>query len=141
MNEVSAALGLSQLKKLNIFVKKRNKLANNYKRLIKNTPLNYQKIIKFNKSSYHLFIVLINRNIIKENYNSIFNKLRKNGLLINLHYSPIHLQPYYKKLGFKANDFPIAESYGKSAFSLPLYYELTFKDQKKIVKTLLSVIS
>lgn len=140
MNEISAALGLSQLKKLNMFVKKRNILANNYKRLIKHMPLSYQKIIKFNKSSYHLFIVIIDRKKIKKSYNSIFNKLRKKGLLVNLHYNPIHLQPYYKKLGFKVNDFPISESYGRSAFSLPLYYDLTFRDQKKIVKTLLSVI-
>ena len=141
MNEISAALGLSQLKKLNMIINKRNKLANNYKRLIKDLPLNFQKVIKFNKSSYHLFIVVIDGKKIKKNYNNIFNKLRKNGLLVNLHYSPIHLQPYYKKLGFKVGDFPVSESYGKSALSLPLYYDLTLEDQKKIVKTLSKVIS
>ena len=141
MNEISAALGLSQLKKLNMIINKRNKLANNYKRLIKDLPLNFQKVIKFNKSSYHLFIVVIDGKKVKKNYNNIFNKLRKNGLLVNLHYSPIHLQPYYKKLGFKVGDFPVSESYGKSALSLPLYYDLTLEDQKKIVKTLSKVIS
>lgn len=140
MNEISAGLGLSQLKKINLFLKKRNELAKNYKILIKNLPVRHQDIIKHNKSSYHLFVILLNLKKIKKKYNQVFNELRKKGLLVNLHYSPIHLQPFYKNLGFKTGDFPIAENYAKQAISLPLYYDLNKKDQKKIISILTKII-
>ena len=122
-------------------MKKRNKLAKNYKNLLKNLPLKYQKIIKHKKSSYHLFIVMLDLKKIKKNYNTIFNNLRKKGLYVNLHYSSIHLQPFYKRLGFKTGDYPVSEKYGKNALSLPIYYDLNESDQKKIVKILTGVIS
>jgi len=140
MNELSAALGISQLKKLKYFVKKRNDLAKNYKKLLKDVPVKVQKIIDRNTSSYHLFIVLLDIKNIKRNYNYIFNLLRKKGVMINLHYRPIHLQPYYKKIGFKQGDFPIAEDYGRSAISLPLYIDLSLNEQKKIIGILKSII-
>ena len=140
MNELSAALGISQLKKLKYFVKKRNDLAKNYKKLLKDVPVKVQKIIDRNTSSYHLFIVLLDIKNIKRNYNYIFNLLRKKGVMINLHYRPIHLQPYYKKIGFKQGDFPIAENYGRSAISLPLYIDLSLNEQKKIIGILKSII-
>ena len=140
MNELSAALGISQLKKLKYFVKKRNDLAKNYKKLLKDVPVKVQKIIDRNTSSYHLFIVLLDIKNVKRNYNYIFNLLRKKGVMINLHYRPIHLQPYYKKIGFKQGDFPIAEDYGRSAISLPLYIDLSLNEQKKIIGILKSII-
>ena len=70
-----------------------------------NLPIKKQKILLKNKSSFHLYIVLLELNKIKKNYNYIFNKLRSKGVLVNLHYKPIHLNPYYKKLGFKKGDF------------------------------------
>ncbi len=140
MNELSAALGISQLKKLKYFVKRRNVLANNYKKLLKDIPVKVQKIIDRNTSSYHLFIILLDIKKVKRNYNYIFNLLRKKGVMINLHYRPIHLQPYYKKIGFKQGDFPIAEDYGSSAISLPLYIDLSFNEQKKIIGILKSII-
>ena len=89
---------------------------------------------------YHLFIILLDIKKVKRNYNYIFNLLRKKGVMINLHYRPIHLQPYYKKIGFKQGDFPIAEDYGSSAISLPLYIDLSFNEQKKIIGILKSII-
>ena len=136
MNDISAALGISQLKKLNFFLKKRQALAKNYNKLLKDFPVKRQKILDSNSSSYHLYVVLLDLKKFKYKYNYIFNKLRARGVLINLHYKPIHLNPFYKKIGFKNGDFPIAEDYGKRAISLPLYIDLTFKDQKIILKHL-----
>jgi UDP-4-amino-4,6-dideoxy-N-acetyl-beta-L-altrosamine transaminase len=140
MSEIAAALGLSQLKKINKFVKIRNVHAKNYKKLIKDLPVKHQEIILNNKSSYHLFIIILDLKKIKKNYNTIFNSLRKKGVLVNMHYRPIHLQPFYKNKGFKIGNFPIAEQYGKSALSLPLYIDLKFKDQEKIIKILREII-
>ncbi len=140
MSEIAAALGLSQIKKLNKFVKIRNLLAKKYKNLIKDLPVKHQEIDLNNKSSYHLFIILLDLKKIKKNYNNIFNLLRKRGVLVNMHYRPIHLHPFYKNKGFKIGDFPIAEHYGKCALSLPLYIDLKFEDQKKIIKILRKII-
>jgi dTDP-4-amino-4,6-dideoxygalactose transaminase len=140
MSDISAALGLSQFNKLKMFLKKRNYLAKNYNKLLNNLPIKKQKILLKNKSSFHLYIVLLELNKIKKNYNYIFNKLRSKGVLVNLHYKPIHLNPYYKKLGFKKGDFPVAENYGKTAISLPLYFDLKKKDQEKIVNIFKKII-
>lgn len=135
MSEISAALGLSQMHNLKKFLQKRNIIAKNYKRLLKGFPIKYQKIQKKNYSSYHLFIIVLEKKY-KKHYDKIFKFLRSKGVLINLHYLPIHLQPYYKKLGFKKGDFPSAERYSQTAMSLPIYPDLKIRHQKKIVKVL-----
>ena len=132
MNDIQSALGISQLKNLNIFVKKRNKIAKFYCNQLKNLPIKFQKIEKNFYSSYHLFIIKLN---IKYKYlhKFFFNYLRSKNILVNLHYLPIHLQPFYRKFGFKKNQFPIAEEYSESAISIPIYPNLRKKDQIKII--------
>ena len=88
-----------------------------------------------------MYVILLDLKKIKKNYDKIFNLLRNKGVLVNLHYTPIHLHPFYKKLGFKKSDFPVAEDYGKRAISLPLYVDLKFSDQKKIIGILKKAIS
>ena len=141
LSDISAALGLSQLTKLKKFVKIRNQLAKNYNNLIMKMPVKRQKIDKNNISSYHLYIILLDLKKIKKNYNKIFSSLRKKGILINLHYLPVHLQPYFKKLGFKKGNFPVSEDYSSRAISLPIYPDLKFEKQKKIIKILKKIIS
>jgi len=132
MNDIQSALGISQLKNLNIFVKKRNKIAKFYCNQLKNLPIKFQKIEKNFYSSYHLFIIKLN---IKYKYlhRKLFDYLRSKNVLVNLHYLPIHLQPFYRKFGFKKNQFPVAEEYSESAISIPIYPNLRKKDQIKII--------
>ena len=132
MNDIQSALGLSQLNKLNIFLKKRNKVAKFYHQKLKNLPLQLQKVEKNFYSTYHLFIIKINAQY-KNLHKSLFNYLRSKNIYVNLHYLPIHLQPFYRKLGFKKNQFPIAEEYSQSAISIPVYPNLKKSDQIKII--------
>ena len=100
MNELEASLGITQLKRIKKFIKKRNLIAKRYMKLLKNLPLQLPTIKKYNYSTFHLFVVRLKSNLIKEySYDKFFNKIRKSGIGINLHYLPIHLQPYFKKLG------------------------------------------
>lgn len=141
MNELEASLGITQLKRIKKFIKKRNLIAKRYMKLLKNLPLQLPIIKKYNYSTFHLFVVRLKSNLIKEySYDKFFNKIRKSGIGINLHYLPIHLQPYFRKLGFKKNYLKNSEDYSKEAISLPIYNDLTLKDQKKVVNTLKNII-
>ena len=137
MNEMQAALGLSQLKRLDKIVFKRNVIHNKYQELLKNMPITLIKVPKNVYSSFHLAIIKLNN---REIHEKVFNHMRKNGIGVQLHYSPVHLQPYYKKIGFKEGDFPNAEDYAIRAFSLPLYPELSNSNLRKISKVLKQLI-
>ena len=132
MNDIQSALGISQLKNLNIFVKKRNKIAKFYCNQLKNLPIKFQKIEKNFYSTYHLFIIKLD---VKYKYlhKKFFNYLRSKNMYVNVHYLPIHLQPFYRKFGFKKNQFPVAEEYSETAISIPIYPNLKKKEQIKII--------
>ena len=132
MNDIQSALGISQLKNLNIFVKKRNKIAKFYCNQLKNLPIKFQKIEKNFYSTYHLFIIKLD---VKYKYlhKKFFNYLRSKNMYVNLHYLPIHLQPFYRKFGFKKNQFPVAEEYSETTISIPIYPNLKKKEQIKII--------
>ena len=140
MNELSAALGISQLKNLKKFIKKRNQIAKKYINELKNLPIQFQKIEKYNLSSYHIMIIKFNLNKLKFNYKQIFNKFRKNRIFVNLHYSALHLNPYFKSLGFKRKQFLNSEDYSSSSLSVPNYYDLKKSDFNKVIKTIKSII-
>ncbi|WP_440655417.1 UDP-4-amino-4,6-dideoxy-N-acetyl-beta-L-altrosamine transaminase [Candidatus Pelagibacter sp. HIMB1506] len=134
MNELQAALGISQLNKLDSFNLKRNKIAKFYKNKLKNLPIKFQEVDKNSFSSYHLFVVLFPKSIIKKKiYNKIFNFFLKNKIDINLHYLPLHLHPFFRSKGFKEGSYLVSEEYSKRAISLPIYPSLTFQNQNKIV--------
>ena len=140
MNELSAALGISQLKKLKKFINKRNQIAKNYIDELKNFPIQFQKIEKYNLSSYHIMIVKFDLNKLKLNYKQIFNKFRKNRIFVNLHYSALHLNPYFRRMGFKKKQFLNSEDYSKSSLSVPNYYDLKKSDFNKVIKIIKSII-
>ena len=132
MNDIQSALGISQLSKLNSFLKKRNKVAKFYHKQLKNLPIQLQKVEKNFYSTYHLFIIKLNVQY-KNLHKSLFNYLRSKNIYVNLHYLPIHLQPFYRKFGFKKNQFPTSEEYSQTAISIPVYPNLKRKDQIKII--------
>ncbi len=133
MSDIHAALGLSQSKSIKKFINKRNKIAKTYLNKLKNLPIKFQKINKYCKSTYHLFTISIELKKIKNTYNKIFSTLRNNNIFVNLHYLPVHLHPYYKKMGFKKNDFPISEDYSNRSMSIPVFYNLNIRSQNKVI--------
>ena len=142
MNELEASLGLTQLKRIKKFIKKRNLISKKYMQLLKNLPLQLPLIRKYNYSTFHLFVVRFKSKLIKNySYDKFFNQIRKQGIGINLHYLPIHLQPYFRNLGFKKNYCKNAEGYSNEAISLPIFNDLKLKDQKKVVNVIKNLIS
>ena len=135
MSDIHAALGISQLTKLDKFVKERNKIAKNYFKILKNLPIILPKNPKGLLSSFHLFVIRINFKKTKKTYNELFDYLRKKKLWVNLHYLPIYSHPYYNK-NFNKKNFQNMETYYKSSISIPIYPGLTFKEQNYIKKTL-----
>jgi len=135
MNDIEAALGLSQLKRIDFIVEKRNNVLNSYKKEIKNLPVYFLKIPKNVQSSVHLAVInIIDNN--QELHLSLFEFLKRNNIGVQVHYTPIHLQPFYKNLGFKMGDFPNAEKYSEKAISLPVFPNLTNESQQKVIRKL-----
>tara|TARA_Y100000389_G_scaffold204396_1_gene256695 strand:- start:2022 stop:3176 length:1155 start_codon:yes stop_codon:yes gene_type:complete len=132
MNDIQARLGLSQLKKLSKFLHRRKQIAKLYKNQFKDLPIKFQSMNDGSVSSYHLFVIEINKG--KKLKQKIYNILRRNKILVNVHYIPIHLQPYYmKKFGFRKGQFQFAEDYYDKAISLPIYYSLKKNEVLRVV--------
>ena len=135
LNDVSAALGLSQLKRLDKFIDKRNKIAKIYLNKLSKLPLKFLIPPDKVKSSYHLFIVQLEDEYICH-YEYFFNFLRSKNIGVQLHYLPVHLQPYYQKLGFKNEMFPEAEKYSKSSMSIPIFPYIQKEDIERVVRNI-----
>ena len=128
MPDINAALGVSQLKKINEYRKKRNILVKNYHKIFYKTKFKFVKISQNIKSSHHLLPTFYDFKSFKEKAN-FFNYLKKKKIFLQVHYIPIYKHPYYQKLGFKNKQFRNSEIYYKNIFSLPLYPTLTKKEQ------------
>lgn len=129
MTDLQAALGLSQLDRLEDYIERRNTLAMRYDRLLSKLPLHRVKVLPGNRSAFHLYVVRLRRDEIQKTHREIFDALRAKDIGINLHYIPVHLQPYYRNLGFSEGMFPESETYAQEAITLPLYPAMTEKDQ------------
>ncbi|ABZ94483.1 Pyridoxal-phosphate-dependent aminotransferase [Leptospira biflexa serovar Patoc strain 'Patoc 1 (Ames)'] len=136
LTELQAALGLSQLKRLDEFVLRRNQIAERYNILLKDFSIKLPTVLTKNYSSYHLFVIQIDESKCKKSHKEVFSDLRKNGIGVQLHYIPVHTQPYYQSLGFKIGSFPASEKYYAAAISLPVYFDLKDSEQDKVVETL-----
>ncbi|PRY22703.1 UDP-4-amino-4,6-dideoxy-N-acetyl-beta-L-altrosamine transaminase [Aliiruegeria haliotis] len=135
MTEMQAALGLSQLDRLGAFVARRNVLADSYDSLLSGLPVTAQARQAETLSAFHLYVVRLDLSQTAP-HRTVFERLRDAGIGVNLHYIPVHLQPYYRGLGFGDGDFPEAERYYAEAISIPLYPGLIEADQDRVVASL-----
>lgn len=140
MTDIQAALGLSQLQRLDEFVQRRRYLADRYDRHLPGLPLHTPWQHPDTASSWHLYVIRLQLAQISLSHRQVFDKLRQAGIGVNLHYIPVHTQPYYQQLGFRWGDFPEAERYYREAISLPLYYGLTDDQQDHVIHTLTEVL-
>ena len=136
MTEIQAALGLTQMGRLDDYVRRRADLAAQYDQLLADLPVITPWQHPDTCSAWHLYVVRLHQDQAKHLHHEVFTQLRAAGVGVNLHYIPIHTQPYYQKLGFKHGDFPVAEAYYDNAISLPLYPSLSDNDQQHVVKSL-----
>ena len=133
LTDIQAALGISQLKRLNLFLRKRRNVASIYNQYLNNKNLVLPIEKKYAKSSFHLYVVLVS-DAQKKKRNDLIRYLKKNKIFTNIHYKPIHLQPYFKKFGFKKGDFKNAEEYYERAISLPIHPNLKKKEVMMIIR-------
>lgn len=133
MTDLQAALGLSQLAQLAKFVDRRHVLSERYGKLLKALPLDIPPEEPEGRSSLHLYVVRLKDATMRRD---AFETLRSRGIGVNVHYIPVHLQPYYAALGFSAGDFPGAESYYARSISLPIYPGLSEAQQDRVVDVL-----
>ena len=135
MTDLQAALGFSQLQRLDEIVSERNRLFQLYRVLLADLPVQLLEVPKAVLSSFHLAVIrLVDCN--PKRHRLIFEGLRASGIGVQLHYTPVHLQPYYQRRGFKIGDFPNAEKYSQQAISLPLYPGLKDCDVERVVHQL-----
>ena len=140
MTELHAALGISQMKRLDEFVKKTFFLKKRYDNLLSKLPIIKPYLSSNTYSALHLYPIQIDRRKSSFSRLKLFNELRKKNIGVNVHYIPIHTQPYYLNIGFKYGDFPIAEKYYQNTISLPLFPNMSFDEQNQIVHSLTNIL-
>ena len=133
ITDIQAALGVSQMQRLDQFVLRRRQLAARYNQLLQDFPLVLPWQHPDTESSWHLYVIRLKLEQITKTHRQVFEELRQTGIGVNLHYIPVHTQPYYQNLGFELGDFPQAEQYYQEAISIPLYYDLTEENQERVV--------
>ncbi len=136
MTDIQAALGISQLSRLDDFVSRRNQLAQRYDEAFVDFPIQLQLVPRDVYSARHLNVVRVSA----ERHLEIFQRLRTQGIGVSLHYIPVHLQPYYRRLGFTEGNFPHAESYYREAISLPMFAALSESSQERVITVFHQVI-
>lgn len=141
ITELQAALGLSQMQRLEAFVIKRHELASRYDNLLQDLPITLPWQHPDSYSARHLYVIRLQLEQINITHLDVFNALRAAGIQANLHYIPVHMQPYYQKMGFASGQFPEAEKYYKEAISIPLFSAMTEGQQDTVCSTLKTILS
>ncbi len=141
LTELQAALGISQMQRLDEFITKRHALSDRYDTRLSGLPLALPTRAKGNHSGLHLYPVRLQLGKISPSHAQVFDRMRAAGIGVNLHYIPVHLQPYYKAMGFKKGDFPEAERYYAEALTLPLFPGLTGDEQDEVVAALTAAMA
>lgn len=140
MTDLHAALGLSQIARLDGFIARRRWLAARYGELLTGLPLQLPKAQAGAESAWHLYVVQVRFDQLALTQRELFDGLRAAGIGVNLHYIPVHLQPYYRESGFTEGDYPQAERYFSEAITLPLFPDLTDEQQDYVVEQLRRLI-
>jgi UDP-4-amino-4,6-dideoxy-N-acetyl-beta-L-altrosamine transaminase len=140
MTDMQAALGVSQLARLDAFLARRRALVRRYATLLDGLPLTLPQSDALDDSAWHLYVVRLRLDAMAATHRQVFERLRQAGIGVNLHYIPVHLQPYYRRLGFEPGQFPEAEQYYREAISLPMYAGLTDEAQSVVADELRKAI-
>jgi len=133
MTELQAALGVSQMARLDQYVARRHQLAHRYDELLATLPVITPWQHPDSYSGLHLYVIRLQLSKLSRRHREVFDSLREKGIGVNLHYIPVHTQPYYQRMGFELGDFPEAERYYNEAISLPLFPTMTDSDQDDVV--------
>lgn len=140
MTEMQAALGISQLPRLDDYVLRRHALAQEYDALLADIPVITPWQHPDGYSGLHLYVIRLQLDRINYTHGQVFEQLREQGIGVNLHYIPVHTQPYYQAMGFKQDDYPEAEKYYAEAISLPMFPGLTEHWQNKVIQVLKDIL-
>ncbi|MFV8413806.1 DegT/DnrJ/EryC1/StrS family aminotransferase, partial [Vibrio owensii] len=140
MTELQAALGVSQMHRLDDFITARHHLADRYNKLLKALPVVLPYQLENTYSGLHLYVIRLQLDKISLTHKEVFDALRDKGIGVNLHYIPVHTQPYYEKMGFSEGDFPESERYYREAISLPMFHAMSEGQQDTVVQVLTDVL-
>jgi UDP-4-amino-4,6-dideoxy-N-acetyl-beta-L-altrosamine transaminase len=141
MTDIQAALGLTQLSRVGEYVRARNLLANRYASSLARLPLRLPHVEPQNVSAFHLYVVRLRGDCVRLSHTEMLERLIERGIGANLHYAPVHLQPYYRRLGFGPGLCPEAEQHGTDAISLPLYPTLSEAQQDQVIHAVHALLS
>jgi UDP-4-amino-4,6-dideoxy-N-acetyl-beta-L-altrosamine transaminase len=137
MTDLQAALGLSQLERIDAFVTRRRDIAARYDEALRSCAVRRPHVTAENRSAHHLYVIRVAHQIRR----SLFESMRAAGVGVNVHYTPVHLQPYYRVRGFSDGLCPEAERHGREAVTLPLYADLSVDDQDRVIEILREVLA
>nr|WP_181137531.1 UDP-4-amino-4,6-dideoxy-N-acetyl-beta-L-altrosamine transaminase [Vibrio jasicida] len=140
MTELQAALGVSQMHRLDAFITARHHLADRYNQLLKSLPVVLPYQLENTYSGLHLYVIRLQLDKISLTHKEVFDALRCKGIGVNLHYIPVHTQPYYEKMGFSEGDFPESERYYREAISLPMFHVMSEEQQDTVVQVLTEIL-
>jgi len=136
MTDIQAALGVSQMNRLHSYVRRRHEIAERYNRLLADLPLTLPWQHPDSYSAWHLYVIRLQLDRINVSRREVFEAMRARDIMVNLHYIPVHTQPWYRKMGFRDGDFPQAEQYYREAISIPMHPTLTDEEQDFVVDVL-----
>lgn len=140
MTELQAALGVTQMQRLDQFVTARHRLTDRYNELLQSLPLLLPYQLEDTYSGLHLYVIRLDLDSITMSHKEVFEELRTKGIGVNVHYIPVHTQPYYSQMGFELGDFPSSEDYYSEAISLPMFHTMTEEQQDEVVRVLKEIL-
>ncbi len=141
MTELQAALGVTQMQRLDEFVATRHVLSKRYNQMLSELPLVLPYQLENTYSGLHLFVIRLKLDEISLTHKQVFDALRENGIGVNLHYIPVHTQPYYQAMGFTEGEFPESERYYQEAISLPMFHGMTEEQQNTVVRVVTEILT